>query len=275
MNIGEVENSGIEFELRTRNVSSENFQWSTTILASRNKNELTDFASSNGQIQSVDSKRAAEWINLQGNPISSFYGWVVDEEIPLEYLSNPFHPIGATAQDVYVKDLNGDGLIDDDDKTILGNPYPDFVWSLTNDFRIGAVDVSFMFQGSHGAEVRNMADQYMFNQFNSAQDFISSTPNQGFIKQKIFTNSIIQDASYVALRTVNIGYTLPSSLVNQLRLSSARIYATGQNLLYFTADGYTGWNPESVNTTSATTYGYQRGGSPIQQTISVGVNVEF
>ena len=120
-----------------------------------------------------------------------------------------------------------------------------------------------------------MADQYMFNHFNSAQDFISSTPNQGFIKEKIFTNSIIQDASYVALRTVNIGYTLPSSLVNQLRLSSARIYATGQNLLYFTADGYTGWNPESVNTTSATTYGYQLGGSPIQQTISVGVNVEF
>ena len=275
VNIGEVENSGIEFELRTRNISSENFQWSTTLLASRNKNELVDFASSNGQIQSVDSKRAAEWINLEGNPISSFYGWVVDEEIPLEYLSNPFHPIGATAQDVYVKDLNGDGLIDDDDKTILGNPYPDFVWSLTNDFRIGAVDVSFMFQGSHGAEVRNMADQYMFNQFNSAQDFISSTPNQGFIKQKIFTNSIIQDASYVALRTVNIGYTLPEKLVNQLRLTSARIYATGQNLMYLTADGYTGWNPESINTTSATTYGYQRGGSPIQQTISVGVNVEF
>lgn len=275
VNIGEVENSGIEFELRTRNVSNENFQWSTTILASKNKNELVDFASSNGQIQSVDSKRAAEWINLEGNPISSFYGWVVDEEIPLEYLSNPFHPIGATAQDVYVKDLNGDGLIDDDDKTILGNPYPDFVWSLTNDFKIGSVDLSFMFQGSHGAEVRNMADQYLFNQFNSGQDFISSTPNQGFIKQKIFTNSIIQDASYVALRTVNIGYTLPSSLVSQLRLTSARIYATGQNLLYLTADGYTGWNPESINNTSATTYGYQRGGSPIQQTISVGVNVEF
>lgn len=275
VNIGEVENSGIEFELRTRNVSNENFQWSTTILASRNKNELVNFANSNGQIQSVDSKRAAEWINLEGNPISSFYGWVVDEEIPLEYLSNPFHPIGAQAQDVYVKDLNGDGLIDDDDKTILGDPYPDFVWSLTNDFKIGPVDLSFMFQGSHGAEVRNMADQYIFNQFNSAQDFISSTPNQQFIKQKIFTNSIIQDASYVALRTVNIGFNLPSRIVSQLKLSNARIYATGQNLMYLTANGYTGWNPESINNTTATTYGYQRGGSPIQQTISVGVNVEF
>ena len=207
VNLGEVKNSGIELELRTRNVSTENFSWNTTLIASKNKNELINFADSNGQIQSVDSKRAAEWINLEGNPISSFYGWVVDRDIPLEYLSNPYHPIGGQAQDVYVKDLNGDGLIDDEDKTILGDPYPDLVWSLTNDFKFGPVDFSFMFQGSHGAEVRNVADQYIFNHFNSSQDFISTTPDQGFIKQKIFTNSIIQDASYVALRTVNIGYT--------------------------------------------------------------------
>ena len=279
VNLGEVKNSGIEFEIRSRNFSRENFSWSTTLITSQNKNELIDFADSNGQIQSVDAKRAAEWINLEGNPISSFYGWVVDEQIPLEYISNPYHPIGAEAQDVYVKDLNGDGLIDDDDKTILGNPYPDLVWSLSNDFKIYDFDLSFMFQGSHGAEVRNMADQYIFNQFNSAQDFISSTPNQEFIKQKIFTNSIIQDASYVALRTVNIGYTLPSDFAEKLSLNKLRVYVSGQNLLYFTADGYTGWNPESIYQQSgsqlSTTYGYQRGGSPINQTISLGLNLEF
>ncbi|MCF6181280.1 TonB-dependent receptor [Lutibacter sp.] len=279
VNLGKVKNSGVELELRSRNVSKENFSWKTTLIASHNKNELLDFADSNGQIQSVDSKRAAEWINLEGNPISSFYGWVVDKQIPLEYISNPYHPIGAQAQDVYVKDLNGDGLIDDNDKTILGNPYPDLVWSFSNDFKIYDFDISFMFQGSHGAEVRNMADQYIFNQFNSAQDFISSTPNQGFIKQKIFTNSIIQNASYVALRNVNIGYTLPSSTADKLNLTKFRVYVSGQNLMYLTAKNYTGWNPESVyhksGTQLSTTYGYQRGGSPIQQTISVGLNVEF
>jgi len=275
VNIGEVENSGIEIELRSRNLSKEKFKWSTTLLASRNKNELVDFADSNGQIQSVDSKRAAEWINQVGQPISSFYGWVVDKQIPLEYISNPYHPIGASAQDVYVKDLNGDGLIDDEDKTILGSPYPDLVWSFTNDFVIDNVDFSFLFQGSHGAEVRNIADQYIFNQFNSAQDFISSTPDQEFIKQKIFTNEQIYDASYVALRTISLGYSLPSRLVEKLHFSKLRVYVTGQNLLYLTADGYTGWNPESINNTTATTYGYQRGGSPIQQTFSIGLNVEF
>tara|TARA_B110000902_G_scaffold227557_1_gene266986 strand:+ start:14880 stop:17927 length:3048 start_codon:yes stop_codon:yes gene_type:complete len=276
VNIGEVENTGLEFELRSRNISKENFKWSSTFIASRNKNTLINFADSNGQIQSVDAKRAAEWINSEGNPISSFYGWVVDKDIPAEYLNNPFHPIGAEAQDVYVKDLNGDGLIDNDDKAILGSPYPDFVWSLSNEFKIGNVDVSFMFQGSHGAEVRNMGDQYIFNHFNSGQDFNpATTPNQEFIKQKIFTNDIVQDASYIALRNVNIGYNFSNYIVSKLGFSKGRLYVSGQNLMYLTAAGYTGFNPESINDTSSTTYGYQRAGSPVFSTVSLGLNIEF
>ena len=276
VNLGKVKNSGIEIELRTKNVVNENFSWSTTLLASMNDNELLDFADSNGQIQNVDSKRAAEWINLVGNPISSFYGWVVDRDIPLEYINDPYHPVGGQAQDVYVKDLNGDGLIDDDDKTILGSPYPDLVWSLSNEFRFNNFDLSFLFQGSHGAEVRNMGDQYLFNHFNSAQDFnTSTTPDQGFIREKIFTDDIIQNASYVALRNLTLGYNLPQDLIEKFGFSTFRVYATGQNLMYLTADGYTGFNPESINDTSATTYGYQRAGSPIFSTISLGLNVEF
>lgn len=276
VNLGEVENKGIEIELRSMNISKENFRWSSTLLVSKNENELVDFADSNGLIQSVDSKRAAEWINLEGNPISSFYGWVVDRDIPLEFIKDPYHPIGAEAQDVYVKDLNGDGLIDDEDKAILGNPYPDLVWSFTNDFKIGNFDLSFMFQGNHGAEVRNMGDQYLFNQFNSSQDYISSTPDQEFIKQKIFTDDIIQDASYIALRNINIGYNFSNTLLSKLGvITKARIYASGQNLIYVTADDYTGFNPESINRTSPTTYGYQRAGSPIFRTLSLGLNLEF
>lgn len=276
VNLGEVKNSGFELELKTRNVTTEKFRWSTTFLASMNENELTDFADANGQIQNVDDKRAAEWINLEGNPISSFYGWVVDRDIPLEYLNNPYHPVGGEAQDVYVKDLNGDGLIDDDDKTILGDPYPELIWSVTNDFKIGNLDISFLFQGSHGAEVRNMGDQYLFNHFNSSQDFnVETTPDQGFIKEKIFTDDIIQDASYIALRNLNIGFNFPKDITDKLGLSRFRLYVAGQNLMYLTADDYTGFNPESINDTSPTTYGYQRAGSPVFRTISLGTNIEF
>ena len=277
VNLGEVKNSGIEVELRTTNIRNPDFTWTSTFVASKNENELVDFAESNGQIQNVDSKRAAEWINLEGNPISSFYGWVVDRDIPLEYIKDPFHPVGAEAQDVYVKDLNGDGLIDDDDKAILGDPYPEFVWSLGNEFRYKGFDLNILVQGSHGAEVRNMGDQYLFNHFNSSQDFDPAiTPDQEFIKQKIFTNDIIQDASYVTIRNINLGYNFAPNLLDKTGVfRSARIYVAAQNILYKTADGYTGWNPESINNTSPTTWGYQRAGSPIQKTISIGANVEF
>jgi TonB-linked SusC/RagA family outer membrane protein len=276
INRGEVENSGIELELRSTVKITQDFTWSGAIMASKNDNKLNDFAESNGQIQSVDSKRAAEWINLQGLPISSFYGWVVDRDIPLEYLNNPYHPVGAEAQDVYVKDLNGDGIIDDEDKAVLGNPYPELIWSFSNDFKYKNFDFSFMFQGSHGAEVRNMGDQYIFNQFNSSQDYDPAiTPDQEYIKQKIFTDDIIQDASYVSLRNINLGYTFGKSLLERTFIEKARIYVSAQNLLYFTADDYTGFNPESIDDTSPTTYGYQRAGSPIAKTISFGVNIDF
>ncbi len=276
INRGEVENSGIELELRSTVNITKDFSWSGAIMASKNENKLNDFAESNGQIQSVDSKRAAEWINLEGLPISSFYGWVVDRDIPLEYLNNPYHPIGGEAQDVYVKDLNGDGIIDDEDKAVLGNPYPELIWSFSNDFKFKNFDFSFMFQGSHGAEVRNMGDQYIFNHFNSSQDFNPAiTPDQEFIKEKIFTDDIVQDASYISLRNVNFGYTFGKNLLERTFIEKARIYVSAQNLLYFTADDYTGFNPESIDDTSPTTYGYQRAGSPIAKTISFGVNIDF
>ncbi|NOU59730.1 SusC/RagA family TonB-linked outer membrane protein [Marinifilum caeruleilacunae] len=276
INRGEVQNSGIELELRSRVKITNDLTWTGTLLASKNKNKLNDFAESNGQIQSVDSKRAAEWINMEGLPISSFYGWVVDRDIPLEYIKNPYHPVGGEAQDVYVKDLNGDGIIDDEDKAVLGNPYPELIWSFSSEFNYKNFDFSFMFQGSHGAEVRNMGDQYIFNQFNSSQDFDPAiTPDQEFIKAKIFTDDIIQDASYISLRNINLGYTFGKGLLGKTFIEKARIYVSAQNLLYLKADDYTGFNPESIDNTSPTTYGYQRAGSPVYRTISVGVNVDF
>ena len=276
VNIGEVTNEGVEIELRTNNLRTQNFFWSTTFIGSRNKNTLTDFAGADGQITNVDTKRAAEWINLVGNPISSFYGFVVDRDIPLEYINDPFHPIGGQAQDVYVRDLNGDGVIDADDKTVLGNPYPDFVWSVTNEFTYKNFDLTFMFQGSHGAEVRNMGDQYLFNHFNSSQDFDPAiTPDQEFIQQKIFTSDIIQDASYIALRNVNFGYQIPDKILGNSPIKRARVYFSGQNLLYIMGDDYTGFNPEAIERTSAINHGYQRGGGPISRRFVLGVNMDF
>ena len=275
VNKGVVENKGFEVEINTRNIVNNDFTWSTRVLMTHNKNTLVDFAGSDGLISVVDNKRPAEWIAQEGQPISSFYGYVVEKEIPAEFIKNPFYPINAQSQDVYVKDINGDGVIDTDDRTILGSPYPDLIWSMTNTFKYKNFDFSFMLQGSHGAEVRNISSQYINNEFSSNQDYTSDFPDANKVVQRIFTNDDIQDASYVALRNINLGYTLPKGLIPGVR--SLRVYLSAQNLLYVMANGYVGYNPEGIDQGlgNPLTYGYQRGPAPIYRTYSFGLNVNF
>ena len=280
VNLGEVENEGVEIELRGRFVSTEKFRWGATLIGSINENTLVDFGDSNGQVVNTgDGSRLVEWINQEGQPISSFYGYVFDRDIPFEFLSDPFRQVGNRTQFTYAKDLNGDGLIDEDDKTILGDPYPDLIWSFANDFRYGNMDFSFLVQGSHGAKTYNLGDQYIFDFFNSnTVDFDRSiTPDQQFLVPRIFTSQLVQNAGYFALRTVSLGDNFPAKALSALKLTSLRLYATGQNLLYITASDYTGWNPEHIRTLplGPLTTGNNRGGTAINRTITLGLNVEF
>jgi TonB-linked SusC/RagA family outer membrane protein len=281
VNLGEVQNSGFELELRSNNLTKDNFRWSSTLIASTNKNELLSFGESNGALLEDTYGRNSQWINLIGNPISSFYGYVVDKELPNKYISTPYHPINSSGEDIIVKDLNGDGLITDEDKTILGDPYPDLIWSFTNDFQYGNFDFSFMIQGSQGAEVRNVGDQYFFNWFGNAtvnpqlavEDGVVS--HVSFIQEKVLTNEIVQPAGYFSLRNVNFGYTFSKNQLSRLGLDNLRIYLSGQNLIYKTSDLYHGFNPEFIDDANPRKYGEQRAGTPIYRTMSIGLNVNF
>ena len=282
VNLGEVENSGFEFELRTKNVRKKNFRWSSTVIASTNQNELISFGESNGQLTVDGWGRNSQWINLVGNPISSFYGYVVDEELATEYYDSPFIPINGISEDVIVKDLNGDGLISDEDKTILGDPYPDLIWSFTNEFTFGSFDVSVMIQGSQGAEVRNVGDQYFGTHWQGATSDVQRVIEDGiisdasFLQERVHTNDIIQSAGYFSLRNVNIGYNFTESQLSRFGLRGLRFYASGQNLLYITSEDYHGFNPEFIdNNNTPISYGSQRAGTPLFRTVTVGANVNF
>ena len=281
VNKGEVENKGFELEVYSKNIQTADFTWSTSGNISHNKNTLVNFSGASGLISIIDDKRPAEWVAIEGQPISSFYGYVVKQEIDLQYIKDPFYPINAHSQDIYVKDLNGDGLIDTDDRTVLGSPYPDFVYSLTNNFTYKGFDFSIMFQGSQGAEVRNISPQYINNEFASNMDYTSDFPDKGQVQQRIFTSDQIQDASYFTLRNLNIGYTFNGKLLDKANIRKFRIYVGAQNLLYIMANNYTGFNPEGVDmggTTAFTnplTFGYQVGPAPIYKTVNIGLNVNF
>lgn len=276
VNIGEVKNSGFELELTGNIITSNDFNWSVSANLSHNTNELVDFAGANGLISYVDVKRPAEYIALEGNPISSFYGYVYDRDVPNEYLKKPLYPIGATSQDCYVKDLNGDGVITSADRTILGSPYPKVVWGFSNNLNYKAFDLSFTLQGSHGAKVRNLDPQYFENQFSSNMDYISTFPDAGMVREKIYTDYCVQDASYISLRSINMGYTLPKEIAKRIGMAKLRLYVSGQNLMYLMSKGYTSFNPEGVTDfTSPLRAGYQVGAAPIAKAVTVGINLEF
>ncbi|WP_142786380.1 SusC/RagA family TonB-linked outer membrane protein [Changchengzhania lutea] len=288
VNLGKVQNRGWELELRTRNVSSEKFSWNSTLIASTNQNELLSFGDSNNALIEDTYGRNSQWINRIGEPISSFWGFVVDEtysddEFRTTYVDNPWNRINGQADDTIVKDLNGDGIITDDDKTILGDPYPDLVYSFTNEFKFGAFDFSFMLQGSLGAQVNNIGDQYFYNWFGNrtrsggeAQAVTDGlVPHESFIQEKVLTSEVIASADYFSLRNVNLGYNMPDDITAKLGVTGLRLYATAQNLIYITADDYHGFNPEHVDVDNPRAYGSQRAGTPIYKTVTFGLNIDF
>ena len=282
VNLGEVENRGVEVELRTRNVRNRNFRWSSTVIASTNKNELISFGESDGALLEDGFGRNSQWINSVGNPISSFYGFVVDEELATEYWDSPYIPINGTAEDVIVKDLNGDGIITDADKTILGDPYPDLIWSFTNDFEYKNFDFSIMIQGSQGAEVKNIGDQYFETHWQGSTSDKQAVVEAGivshpsFLQEKVLTNDVVQSAGYFSLRNINFGYNFTNQQLAKYRLGGLRVYVSGQNLLYITSEDYHGFNPEFIDSSnSPRAYGAQRAGTPLFRTMMVGLNVNF
>ena len=289
VNLGKVQNRGWEFELRTKNISNEKFSWNSTLIASTNQNELLSFGDSNNALIEDEYGRNSQWINRIGEPISSFYGYVVDTEAYDEtqfrttYVDNPWNRINGQAQDIIVKDLNGDGLITADDKTILGDPYPDLIYSFTNEFKYGNFDFSFMVQGSLGAQINNIGDEYFYNWFGNstrsggaAQAVADGlVPHESFIQEKVLTSEVIASADYFSLRNVNLGYNFPEDVISKIGVSGLRLYASAQNLLYITASDYHGFNPEHDDYGNPRAYGSQRAGTPIYKTVSFGVNIDF
>ena len=289
VNLGEVQNKGVEVELRTKNIVSENFRWNSTIIASTNKNELLSFGDSNNALIEDDYGRNSQWINRIGEPISSFWGYVVDTDayddtqFRTTYVDNPWNRINGQADDTIVKDLNGDGIITEEDKTILGDPYPDLVYSFTNEFEIGNFDLSFMVQGSLGGQVNNIGDQYFYNWFGNrtrsggeAQAVADGlVPHVSFIQEKVLTSEVIASADYFSLRNINLGYNFSDDVLSRIGINGLRVYATAQNLLYITADDYHGFNPEHVDGSNPRAYGSQRAGTPIFKTLTLGLNIDF
>ena len=303
-NIGEVSNRGWEITVNSRNLVGD-FQWSTSFNISGNRNRveklgLTDEPIFTGAIAGQSH------VAMVGEPIGSFVGYRWDGlYLSQEELDNApdIITIGGRQSfvgDVRWKDVDGDGDVDLDDQTVLGSWEPDFIYGLTNNFSYRNFDLSVFIQGSQGNEVyniqkRNLGVMTLYgNGYRESLGRFQSIDNPGNgvlpkVKRALANNATtrssnyyIDDASYLRIRNITLGYTLPSSALEKLRINSLRTYLSVQNVYTFT--DYVNYNPEvsATNTTSAfdtginpLTPGIDYGSYPTARTFILGLNLTF
>lgn len=264
-NIGEMQNKGIEFVLNTQNIQGD-FSWSTSFNFSANRNKVLKLY--NGQ-PITDQGRGNNWV-MEGEPIGVFVGY------------NFLGVDPSTGKEVY-EDINKDGVITTIDRKITGNPNPDYTLGMTNTFNYKGFDFSFFLHSVIGADVFNGTWMYLqaptdldqqttevLNVWRKPGD-ITTIPalTDGFKSSRF-----IENGSFLRIKNVSLGYTLPKDLLKKLWLKSARVYVSGQNLYTFTT--YTGMDPEvNYYSTDNIIMGTDFFTYPQSRTILVGLNLGF
>ncbi|MHA4809602.1 SusC/RagA family TonB-linked outer membrane protein [Flavitalea flava] len=293
LNIGNVVNHGIDLSLRTVNIKGV-VDWSSAVNFSVNRNKITNLNST------ADIPLPGGIILRKGQPIGAFYGYQFQGifQSDAEAASSPVlvgqeqgapNPAAyARAGDRKYKDINKDGKIDQNDRTILGNAQADFTWGFTNTFSYSNFDLSIFFQGSQGNKMANLNNLDLLN-FTGKNNVLADgglnrwTPAHpgnkypralasGGLDAGTYSSAIVEDASYLRLKNISLGYNVSAALLSRIRIRSLRIYASATNL--WTSTKYTGYDPEA-NTFGQSTnvVGVDQGGYPQAKVWLVGINL--
>ncbi len=288
-NIGEVSNHGWEFSLNTRNLTGA-FNWTTDLNLSLNRNKVLALGPTGDPIRSASGIGETN-ITVIGEPLGNFYGYVqlgvFRDQTDLD--SYP-HFANTRPGDVKYQDVNEDNKIDANDRTLIGNNQPDFVYGMTNTFSFKGFDLGIVIQGVQGGEILNLSRRFYENlegnqnQLTNVLDRWRSpeNPGNGIVpranSQTTGTNNAVstrwvEDASYLRIRNATLGYNIPTTLASKVRMQSARVYAGIQNL--YTFSKYLGYNPEVSGYENALTAGVDYGSYPLARTYTIGINIGF
>jgi len=302
LNSGDVASSGLEFEAGAALINNSNLRWNVAANLSTVTTEITDL----GNLTALpdddygQSGRHPVWRNYEGGEIGEIWGLETTGFVPLSELANPVEFPGQQSGYSYVVDQQvegeeGYGEIDRSktkeeggDLVKIGQNTPDFYWGLSSQVGYKDFDLSLQFQGAQGGEVWNVDPLYYGSQwgrslkssFDEDGDGIADESKQHYARNRDETAAMIQDASYIALRNITIGYNANPDWVSKIGLGSVRFYVASSNLLYLMGDNYTSFNPEGVETTNGgyagpTTYGLQVGASPVLRSFTIGANAKF
>ena len=265
-NIGWVRNRGVELALNTVNIQSKNFGWETNITFSKNNNKIVELY--NGKQDDVANK----W--FIGEPLDVNYDYVYDG-IWQSNEADEAAKYGQSPGQVKVKDLDSNGVINSDDKRIIGQRSPKWIGSITNTFTYKNFDLSVYIYTQQGAQLQDaFMSAYMTYEGNYKQVSVdywtpvnpSTKYPQPGNKGKYFDSMRYVDVSFVRVGSITLGYNLPKSLLEKVNVKQARLYVTTNNPFTFTS--YKGFDPEwATQNTWGTATGYT--------TYLVGAKVEF
>jgi TonB-dependent starch-binding outer membrane protein SusC len=275
-NIGNLENKGVELSVTSVNLNRSNLKWTTRVNISRNRNKILSLADTIPLYRgySAEGVDATNIIQV-GQPLGTFWG--------LNYLGvNP-----ATGNAIY-EDRNEDGLINNSDAMVIGNAQPKFFGGITNTLEYKGIDLSIFFQYSYGNKVLNFSKATFVNMGadldnNQSVEALRRWQREGDITDvpryvfgsttnNLHSNRLLEDASYLRLKNLSIGYNIPAKYTQKAMLSNARIYVNATNL--WTLTKYTGSDPEvSTLDGSTSAQGIDFFTLPQVRTIVVGLNV--
>lgn len=286
-NIGQIRNSGFEFFLESRNLVGE-FKWNTSLNFSALKNKVVDLGGISEVIHTSAGWTSQIAIIKEGEVLNSFYGWRTqgiwqsDQEITDSGTTDPVKP-----GDVRYEDINGDGTVNADDRVILGNSFPDFTFGITNTFSYKGFALNIFVDGVQGIDMLNntivetyfpishrrnrLAEPYLnrwteSNPSNEYPSFVNPT-NQG---NKGVSTITVEDASYVRLRNIKLGYDIP--LNSRKIFNSINVYVSGQNLFLLT--DYSGTDP-TTNSNGNASLKIDFNSYPVARTYMFGVDLSF
>lgn len=287
-NIGGFESWGHEISVQSRNLIGD-FKWSTNMNVSFNRNKVTELGTNNTPIGGYAN--IGDYNRLEvGEPVGIFMGYVFDGVYMTqeEFDSQPKHASSEIGT-VRMKDLDDNKVIDANDRTKIGDPNPDFIYGITNEFSYKNFDLSILLSGQVGGDVLNSNYEQTLNLdgcFNVDKSVIHrwrspENPGNGLIPRtksgttELFrynNSSWVFDASYLCIKNITLGYTVP--IKPNRYLSKLRVYFTAQQLATFSK--YPGMNPEvSTNGLGWSGLGIDATTYPIPRTFSIGCNISF
>ena len=280
-NAGKVRNQGIEMQLHTVNIAGE-WNWETDFSATYNTNKIIDL---NSAVPYYINQVNNSYLTMlqKGYPINVFYGYVTDGlfQNQTEVDNHAFQP-GAAPGDIRYRDLNNDGVINESDRTVIGNPNPTWLFSMNNTVEWKGLELSVYLQGVAGNSIYNANNientgmAAAMNQTVAVLDRWTGEGTSNFMPRAVYgdpnqncrvSDRFIENGSYLRVKNIMLAYSFPSKMLQKINVHGLRLALICENVA--TISKYSGFDPEvSINGIDSSRY-------PIPRTYSVGLNLNF